>query len=64
MLALRVGVGAEMYAAAVRIILWAQGQLTELQQDMCIKNLLFTMSVYGAYSMWMSVKVWFLYSVC
>ncbi len=47
---------AEVYAAIIRIILWARGQLSPLQQDMCIKNILFATSVYGAYDMFMSVK--------
>jgi hypothetical protein len=49
--------GAEIYAGVIRIILWSRGQLDSLQQDMAIKNLLFITTIYGAYSMWMSVKV-------
>ena len=48
--------GAEVYAGTVRVILWSRNQLDSLQQDMTIKNFLFISSIYGAYSMWMSVK--------
>jgi hypothetical protein len=41
---------AEFYAAGLRIMLWIQGSLDSLQQDMAIKNILFLSSVYTAYS--------------
>eukprot|EP01035_Chromulina_nebulosa_P026843 gene26843-35205_t len=42
---------AEFYAAGFRINLWSLGQLNSLQQEMCLKNILFLSSVYTAYSM-------------
>ena len=49
---------AELYAATLRISLWARGYLrnNSLQQEMAIKNVLFLTSVYGAYSMWTTSK--------
>lgn len=43
---------AEFYAATIRIILWANHKLNSLQQDMCIKNILFLMAFYSAYDMY------------
>jgi hypothetical protein len=34
-------VGAEIYAAVIRSVLWVQGHLDSLQQDLAIKNFLF-----------------------
>lgn len=44
-------VAAELFAAGVRITIWKAGNLDALQQEMTIKNLLFIMSVYGAFDM-------------
>lgn len=41
---------AELYAAVLRIVLWIQGALLAIQQDMAIKNIMFLSSVYSAYS--------------
>lgn len=55
---------AEFYAATIRIILWIRGQLDSLQQDMCIKNLLFLMAFYGAYDMYQNTitREWYVQS--
>ncbi len=41
----------ELFAAVLRIILWAQGKLDSLQQVMAIKNVLFLSNIMSAYSM-------------
>jgi len=40
---------ADLFAAFLRSVLWGQGRLDSLQQDMCIKNFLFLGTVAGAY---------------
>jgi hypothetical protein len=40
---------ADLYAAFLRTVLWSDGKLDALQQDMCIKNYLFLSSVASAY---------------
>ncbi len=45
---------AEFFAAALRLNLWINGHLDPLQQDMCIKNVLFLSSVYAAYDMYVN----------
>ena len=40
---------ADLYAAFLRTVIWSQGHLDALQQDMCIKNYLFLSSVASAY---------------
>ena len=45
---------AEFYAAVLRVILWAQGRLNLLQQEMALKNFLFLLSMSGAYDMYTS----------
>jgi hypothetical protein len=44
--------GAEFFAIAIRATLWVRGQLDSLQQDMCIKNILFLSAFYSAYDMY------------
>ena len=46
--------GAEVYAAILRVILWGEGQLDLLQQEMAIKNMLFLLSMSGAFDMYYS----------
>ncbi len=45
---------AEFYAMALRLVLWVRGDLSSLQQDMCLKNILFLMAFYSAYDMYSS----------
>jgi len=45
---------AEFFAASLRIYLWTKGQLDVLQKEMALKNVLFLLSVEGAYDMWMN----------
>lgn len=40
---------ADLYAAFLRTVIWSNGHLDALQQDMCIKNYLFLSTVAGAY---------------
>eukprot|EP00601_Ochromonadales_sp_CCMP2298_P015213 CAMPEP_0173230332 /NCGR_PEP_ID=MMETSP1142-20121109/7702_1 /TAXON_ID=483371 /ORGANISM="non described non described, Strain CCMP2298" /LENGTH=911 /DNA_ID=CAMNT_0014159431 /DNA_START=16 /DNA_END=2751 /DNA_ORIENTATION=+ len=40
---------ADLYAAVLRTVLWSQGKLDTLQQEMCLKNYLFLASFAGAY---------------
>ncbi len=44
---------AEIYAIVLRAILWKQGKLDSLQQEMTIKNCLFISAGYTAYSLYM-----------
>ena len=39
---------AEVYAAALRIQLWAAGSLDSIQQEMTLKNIMFIVSAHGA----------------
>eukprot|EP01040_Poterioochromonas_malhamensis_P016140 gene16140-18251_t len=43
---------ADVYAAILRVILWAKGQLNTLQQEMVLKNFLFLIACSGAYDMY------------
>ena len=47
---------AEFFAGALRIAIWTHGLLDLTQQEMMLKNFLFIVSVYSAYSMWTSTK--------
>lgn len=40
---------ADMYAAFLRTVIWSQGHLDALQQDMCIKNYMFFSVVAASY---------------
>lgn len=43
---------ADIYAAVLRCVLWARGELNTLQQEMVIKNFLFLAACSGAYDMY------------
>lgn len=45
---------AEVYAIILRFILWSENKLNEIQQEMAIKNVLFVVAAYTAYSLYMS----------
>lgn len=47
---------AQFYAAGLRIALWSRHQLDQLQIEMCIKNLAFLYSIYGASEMYNTTK--------
>jgi hypothetical protein len=47
---------AQFYAAGLRIALWSRRQLNQLQIEMCIKNLAFLYSTYGASEMYNTTK--------
>jgi hypothetical protein len=47
---------ADIYAATIRVILWAQGQLNTLQQEMVLKNFLFLIACSGAYDMYVNTE--------
>jgi len=51
---------ADLFAGCLRIALWTEGKLTALQQDMCIKNMMFLMTIHSAvYNYKNSVdKIW------
>lgn len=55
---------ADFYAAIIRIILWSRGQLSALQQDMAIKNVMFIMACSGAYDMYDNTitRNWYVFS--
>lgn len=43
---------AEVYAVVMRLILWFNGKLDALQQEMTIKNVLFVVAMYSAYALY------------
>jgi hypothetical protein len=47
---------AELYAAGLRIAIWSKHQLSQLQMEMCIKNLAFCYTIYGASEMYNTTK--------
>jgi hypothetical protein len=47
---------ADIYAATIRVILWAKGQLNTLQQEMVLKNFLFLIACSGAYDMYVNTE--------
>lgn len=47
---------AQFYAAGLRIALWSRHQLSQIQIEMCIKNLAFLYSIYGASEMYNTTK--------
>ncbi len=47
---------AEFYAAGIRIYLWSQRHLSQLQIEMTLKNIAFLFSLYGASDMYSTTK--------